>query len=208
MATWLWTCRHTFEPTLCEELARSGVTARPLLPGLVRADGLGPATPDELRRLDAVYALQVLPDVQEVRGDSVRALAQGVAWDAAIVALRTLTPVELIRYLDYCSELLSLSAKVAAVYAQSSKDPVVVAASSDLQQITANLSAKIWQKITIVHSTMATEIAEARPGATATATTLAAQAAPPRIQAQAAPSRAALAEPAPAQKPSTDTGSN
>ena len=48
--------------------------------------------------------------------------------------------------------MLSLAAKVAAVYAQSSKDPVVVEASSDLQQITANLSAKIWQKINIAQS--------------------------------------------------------
>ena len=58
MPTWLWTCRHTFEPTLCEELARSGVTARPVLPGLVRADGLGPATPDEL---EEVFGVRELP---------------------------------------------------------------------------------------------------------------------------------------------------
>lgn len=62
---------------------------------------------------------------------------------------RTLSPFELVRYLDYCSEMLSLAAKVAAIYAQSSRDPVVVENSSDLQQITANLSAKIWQKINI-----------------------------------------------------------
>jgi 23S rRNA (cytidine2498-2'-O)-methyltransferase len=79
MATWLWTCRHTFESTLCEELGRLGVQARPVLPGLVRADGLGPASEAELRRLDAVYALQVLPDAQEIAGESVKALAQGVA---------------------------------------------------------------------------------------------------------------------------------
>jgi hypothetical protein len=62
---------------------------------------------------------------------------------------RTMTPGELVRYLDYCSEMLSLAAKVAAVYAQSTKDPQVVSASSDLQQLTANLSAKIWQKIRV-----------------------------------------------------------
>ena len=65
---------------------------------------------------------------------------------------RLMTPIEVIRYLDYCSEMLSLAAKVAALYAQSSKDPAVVEASSDLQQITANLSAKIWQKINIAQS--------------------------------------------------------
>ena len=68
------------------------------------------------------------------------------------------------RYLDYCSEMLSLAAKVAAIYAQSSKDPQVVAASSDLQQITANLSSKIWQKINIAQSGLRTSEALAATG--------------------------------------------
>jgi hypothetical protein len=68
---------------------------------------------------------------------------------------RVLTPFELTRYLDYCSEMLSLTAKVAALYAQSSKDSLVVEAASDLQQNTANLSNKIWQKITIVQAVSA-----------------------------------------------------
>ena len=46
--------------------------------------------------------------------------------------------------------MLSLAAKVAAFYAQSSKDPVVVAAANDIGQLTANLSNKIWQKIALV----------------------------------------------------------
>ena len=63
---------------------------------------------------------------------------------------RTMSAFDLGRYLDYCSEMLSLIAKVAALYAQSSKDPVVVDAASDIGQITTNLSNKIWQKITLV----------------------------------------------------------
>jgi len=63
---------------------------------------------------------------------------------------RTMSAYDLGRYLDYCSEMLSLIAKVAALYAQSSKDPVVVEAASDIGQITTNLSNKIWQKITLV----------------------------------------------------------
>jgi hypothetical protein len=66
--------------------------------------------------------------------------------------VRQLDHIELVRYLDYCSEMLSLAAKVAAVYAQSTRDPTVVAASSDLQQLTANLSSKIWQKIRIAQA--------------------------------------------------------
>ena len=65
---------------------------------------------------------------------------------------RTLTPFELGRYLDYCSEMLSLVAKVAVLYAQSHPDPVIVDAVSDVERLTASLSQKIWQKITLVHS--------------------------------------------------------
>jgi len=39
-----------------------------------------------------------------------------------------MTPFELGRYLDYCSEMLSLTGKVAALYAQDLDDPVVVEA--------------------------------------------------------------------------------
>ncbi len=56
----------------------------------------------------------------------------------------------LMRYLDYCSELLSLSAKVATLYAESSHDPVVIETVNDLGQITSNLGNKIWQKLNSV----------------------------------------------------------
>jgi hypothetical protein len=56
------------------------------------------------------------------------------------------------RYLDYCSEMLSLTGKVAALYAQATKDSIVIEAASDIGQITANLSGKIWQKITLVQA--------------------------------------------------------
>lgn len=62
----------------------------------------------------------------------------------------TMTPFELVRYLDYCSEMLSLVAKVAALYAQDMRDPVVIETVSDLEAMTTNLSRKIWQKISIV----------------------------------------------------------
>lgn len=65
---------------------------------------------------------------------------------------RKLTPYELMRYLDYSSEMLSLSAKVGVLYAQSFRDPVVLSAVSDLGQITTNLTNKIWQKITIIQA--------------------------------------------------------
>lgn len=65
---------------------------------------------------------------------------------------RTLTPFELSRYLDYCSEMLSLSAKIAALYAQGTRDALVIETASDLGQITSNMSGKIWQKITLIQA--------------------------------------------------------
>ncbi|WP_291843940.1 hypothetical protein [Maricaulis sp.] len=66
---------------------------------------------------------------------------------------RAMTEFELGRYLDYCAEALSLAGKIAALYAQSSRDPVVIAAVNDIESLTSNMSAKIWQKIDIVRGT-------------------------------------------------------
>lgn len=63
---------------------------------------------------------------------------------------RVLTPYLLTRYLDYCSEMLSLIGKIAALYAQSLPDPVVVAAVNDIETLTNGLSRKIWQKIVML----------------------------------------------------------
>ncbi len=57
---------------------------------------------------------------------------------------------ELSRYLDYCSELLSLSSKLAALHAQYVNDPVVLDAVNDIEVLASNLSSKIWQKIVIL----------------------------------------------------------
>lgn len=63
---------------------------------------------------------------------------------------RLMSSFELGRYLDYCSELLSLTGKVAALHAQSTQDSIVVDAANDIGQLTNSLSNKIWQKITLV----------------------------------------------------------
>lgn len=63
---------------------------------------------------------------------------------------RSMTPFELMRYLDYCSEMLSLTAKLAALYAEKISDPVVVDTVGDIERLTSALSAKIWQKISMV----------------------------------------------------------
>ena len=65
---------------------------------------------------------------------------------------RTMSRFELTRYLDYCSEMLSLTSKLAVLYAQNLPDPVVIKAVNDIEELTSNLSRKIWQKITILES--------------------------------------------------------
>ena len=64
--------------------------------------------------------------------------------------VRALTRLQLARYLDYCTELLALTSKLAALHAQHLQDPVVLDAVNDIETLTSDLSRKIWQKITII----------------------------------------------------------
>ena len=63
---------------------------------------------------------------------------------------RTMTALDLNRYLDYCSDALALISKIAALYVQSFQDPILLDAVDDVEDLTAGFSRKIWQKITIL----------------------------------------------------------
>lgn len=63
---------------------------------------------------------------------------------------RSMTEFELTRYLDYCAEMLSLTAKLAALYMLKVRDPIVIATVNEIEDLTGNLSRKIWQKIMIL----------------------------------------------------------
>ncbi len=63
---------------------------------------------------------------------------------------RGLSRFELSRYLDYCSELLALASKLAALHIQYLNDPVVLEAVSDIENLASSLASKIWQKIVIL----------------------------------------------------------
>lgn len=78
---------------------------------------------------------------------------------------RTLTRFEMARYLDYCSELFSLSSKVAALYLQHVNDAVVLAAVNDIESLAMSLSQKVWQKIMILDDVADTEGHRANPAA-------------------------------------------
>jgi hypothetical protein len=105
------------------------------------------------RALDALHELRSIVhviDMHQLTKDP--SMMGATAKVTSISPARVLSPFELTRYLDYCSEMLSLSAKVAALYAQSFPDPVVTDAVSDLERVTTNLSQKIWQKISMIHT--------------------------------------------------------
>lgn len=105
------------------------------------------------RALKAIHELRALAhvvDMHQLTKDPERTLVRSK--DTASSPKQNLTQAELTRYLDYCSEMLSLIGKLAALYVQRFNDPVALAAVNDVEQLTNGLSRKIWQKITILNS--------------------------------------------------------
>ena len=60
---------------------------------------------------------------------------------------------QLHHYLDYCSEMLSLTAKTAALCGEHTTDGVVLETISYIETLTTELSNKIWQKISLLPRT-------------------------------------------------------
>jgi hypothetical protein len=105
------------------------------------------------RALKALHELRVVAhiiDMHQLTKDPERAFLKGP--DTQSSPKRTMTGFELNRYLDYCSEMLAMLGKVAALYAQEFEDAQVTEAASDIEDLTSGLSRKIWQKIVILHS--------------------------------------------------------
>jgi hypothetical protein len=75
-----------------------------------------------------------------------------------------MTMAELAQYLDYCNDMLSLTGKIAALYAQYFDDRVVLQAIDEVENLTTSLSRKIWQKIMILHQVAVNEAEPATQG--------------------------------------------
>ncbi|MGC3970793.1 MAG: hypothetical protein QM775_26700 [Pirellulales bacterium] len=106
------------------------------------------------RALEAVRELRSLAhiiDMHQLTKDPERVTGRGVA--TASSPKRTMTPFELGRYLDYCSELLSLLSKTGALYVQEFPDPVAIEAVDQVSNLATDLSRNIWQKIMILEAT-------------------------------------------------------
>lgn len=103
------------------------------------------------RALAAVHELRSIAhvvDMHQLTKDPERMLRRYKQTDNS--PSETMTPLELNRYLDYCTEMLSLIGKIAALYVQRFDDPMAVAAVSEVEQLTTGLSRKIWQKIMLL----------------------------------------------------------
>ncbi|HYG80093.1 MAG TPA: hypothetical protein VD861_06880, partial [Pyrinomonadaceae bacterium] len=110
------------------------------------------------RALKAIHELRALAhviDMHQLTKDPERLLPRGKQTPSS--PKQSLRAPELIRYLDYCSEMLSLIGKLAALYVQKFDDPVALAAVNEVEELTTGLSRKIWQKIMILNALLAEE---------------------------------------------------
>ena len=105
------------------------------------------------RVLAAIHELRSLAhviDMHQLAKDPQSVIAAGPRTRSS--PERSHTAFELWRYFDYCSELLSIVGKVAALYAQHFDDDVVLTAVTEIESLSTGLSRKIWQKIMIVQA--------------------------------------------------------
>ncbi len=103
------------------------------------------------RALSAINELRALAhiiDMHQLTKDPEMVLARHAPTAAS--PARNMTPFELNRYLDYCSEMLALVSKIAALYVQGFPDSQALAAVDEIESLTTELSQKIWQKIMIL----------------------------------------------------------
>ena len=99
-----------------------------------------------LTELHALRSMAHIIDMHQLTKDPERSSRAKVA-NTASSPQHPMTPFELQRYLDYCSEMLAIIGKVAALYIQHFGDSVTVSVANDIETLTAHLSGNVWQKI-------------------------------------------------------------
>ena len=111
--------------------------------------------PERLRRSDSLALLHELRslahiiDMHQLNKDPERLRASFTP--TPVSPTMGLSYEELEHYLDYCSELLSLVGKTAALCAEESRDAIVLDTVSTIETLTTGMSRKIWQKISILN---------------------------------------------------------
>jgi hypothetical protein len=103
-----------------------------------------------LRALHQLRSLAHVIDMHQLTKDPEQLLSQNKGTPSS--PQRDLDRFSLARYLDYCTEMLAIISKVAALYVQDLDDPQVLGAVNDIQGLTTGLSSNIWQKIVLIDS--------------------------------------------------------
>jgi len=102
----------------------------------------------------AIHELRSLAhiiDMHQLTKDPERMSVRGADTESS-PKRRPMTTFEMSRYLDYCSEMLAMLSKVAALFAQNCDDQEVLAEVDAVETLTSGLSRKIWQKLIILQS--------------------------------------------------------
>lgn len=108
-----------------------------------------------VRWLHELRSLAHVIDMHQLRKDPDRFLAFGPAPESSPPS--EMTPFEMNRYFDYCSELLSILSKVAAVFGQEMRDPAALEAVDGIESLVSGLIHKIWQKLQILDRIVASQ---------------------------------------------------
>jgi hypothetical protein len=106
------------------------------------------------RVIEAINRLRSIAhviDMHQLTKDPATSLAGGPSTPAS--PHRSLSDFEMNRYLDYCTEMLSLVGKVGFLYVQDFSDPEATKAMNDLEDLATGLTNGIWQKIILIGET-------------------------------------------------------
>lgn len=103
-----------------------------------------------LRALHEIRSIAHVIDMHQLTKDPHRILGVATYQQTTLSPKLEMSRFELHRYLDYCSEMLALLGKIAAVYVQEFDDGVALASAAEIETLTTGLSRKIWQKIAIL----------------------------------------------------------
>lgn len=93
-------------------------------------------------------SLAHIVDMHQLTKDPTTVLSAGLATPSR--PEKKMSAPDLARYLDYCTEMLALVAKLAALYAERTQDREVTDAVNEIEDLTGQLDRKIWEKIMIL----------------------------------------------------------
>lgn len=103
---------------------------------------------DVLVRINQLRSIAHVIDMHQLSKDPMSDLHLGAKSES--LPESDLHGYELVRYLDYCADLLAITGKLASIYLEYIEDPIVIASVNDFESLTGELSRKIWQKVTVL----------------------------------------------------------